>query len=156
MFSQWVLGYLTEEVMIGGKEVPVAAFTAAGGLAISLLIALLTKADKKPKAYAVRTSIAVITMLTPSIQIFTFWAFVLSIFWIYIIANELVSFLQSIGYILNVSQIILGATVLAWGNSIGDMVADVLMARQGLPQMAISATYGGPCFSKTQDGLQFV
>ncbi len=62
----------------------------------------------------------------------------LSIFWIYIIANELVSFLQSIGYILNVSRIILGATVLAWGNSIGDMVADVLMARQGLPQMGIS------------------
>jgi len=57
VFSQWVLGYLTEEVLIGGKEVPVAAFTAAGGLALSILIALLTKADKKPKVYAVSINV---------------------------------------------------------------------------------------------------
>jgi len=141
LFVQWQLGFLSEEVPIGGNEVPVAVFVAAGGLIIGIVIALTTKADEKPKAYA----------------IFIFWAFVLSILWIYTIAKELVSFLQSIGFILNVSHIILGSTVLAWGNSIGDMVADVLMARQGQPQMAISATYGGPCFNLLFGlGLSFV
>jgi hypothetical protein len=66
VFSQWVLGYLTEEVMIGGKEVPVASFTAAGGLVISILIALLTKTDKKPKAYSVSVHIVVVSQLTSS------------------------------------------------------------------------------------------
>lgn len=41
----------------------------------------------------------------------------------------------------------MGLTFLAWGNSIGDTVADVTLAKQGHARMAISACFGGPFFS---------
>ena len=34
--------------------------------------------------------------------------------------------------------------VLAWGNSIGDFVSNLTMARQGFPRMAVGAAFGGP------------
>eukprot|EP00002_Diphylleia_rotans_P021974 TRINITY_DN4290_c0_g1_i1.p1 TRINITY_DN4290_c0_g1~~TRINITY_DN4290_c0_g1_i1.p1 ORF type:complete len:805 (+),score=184.59 TRINITY_DN4290_c0_g1_i1:63-2477(+) len=74
-------------------------------------------------------------------------AFFMSMAWIYVIANELVSLLQSFGLILSLSEYILGVTVLAWGNSMPDLVADVVMARQGYPQMALGHCYGGPLFN---------
>eukprot|EP00057_Strongylocentrotus_purpuratus_P024094 XP_011678568.1 PREDICTED: sodium/potassium/calcium exchanger 6, mitochondrial [Strongylocentrotus purpuratus] len=46
-----------------------------------------------------------------------------------------------------INDAILGLTVLAWGNSIGDLVADVAMARQGFPTMGMSACFGGPMFN---------
>lgn len=38
-------------------------------------------------------------------------------------------------------------TVLAWGNSMGDMAANVSMARRGLSNMAMTACYAGPLFN---------
>ena len=35
------------------------------------------------------------------------------------------------GIIMNIPQAVLGLTVLAWGNSLGDMVANVSVARSG-------------------------
>jgi len=43
----------------------------------------------------------------------------MSVFWLYTIANELVAILQTIGLVLNIPYLILGATILAWGNSLG-------------------------------------
>jgi len=74
-------------------------------------------------------------------------AFAMSVVWIYLLANEVVSLLLSIGLILNISEAILGLTVLAWGNSVGDMVADVIVAKQGFPSMALAACFGGPFFN---------
>jgi sodium/potassium/calcium exchanger 6 len=34
--------------------------------------------------------------------------------------------------------------VVAWGVSLGDMVADIAIARSGQPKMAVSACYAGP------------
>lgn len=67
--------------------------------------------------------------------------------WIYFAADELVAVLQTMGVVLDISSLILGATVLAWGNSLGDVVANVIMARQGAPKMALAACFAGPCFS---------
>lgn len=81
------------------------------------------------------------------IHAFLLAAFLLSIFWIYLVANELVSLLQSIGLIFNISPAILGLTVLAWGNSTGDLISDIVVAKQGFPEMALAATFGGPLFN---------
>jgi sodium/potassium/calcium exchanger 6 len=43
---------------------------------------------------------------------------------------------------------ILGVTILGWANSIGDLVADVSLSKQGYSQMAFSAGFGGPLFSR--------
>jgi sodium/potassium/calcium exchanger 6 len=42
------------------------------------------------------------------------------------------------GVVSRVSHVILGLTVLAWCNSTGDLVADLAVAKQGFPRMAIS------------------
>lgn len=43
---------------------------------------------------------------------------------------------------------------MAWSNSIGDLVADVSVARQGFAQMAASAAIGGPLFSQFSQNIK--
>ena len=42
---------------------------------------------------------------------------------------------------------LLQLTILAWGNSMGDMSADVTMTKKGFGEMAITATLAGPVFN---------
>lgn len=73
-----------------------------------------------------------------------FAGFVVSIAWISTIANEVVGVLKAIGIVLGISDAILGLTIFAVGNSLGDLVADITVARLGYPVMALSACFGGP------------
>jgi len=74
-------------------------------------------------------------------------AFVMSVFWISVIAGELLECLVTLGIILRLSPALLGLTVLAWGNSVGDLVANVAVARVGQPAMAIAGCFAGPMFN---------
>ncbi|KAI8962700.1 Sodium/calcium exchanger protein-domain-containing protein [Daldinia sp. FL1419] len=76
--------------------------------------------------------------------LFCFLGFCVSIAWISTIAGEVVGVLKAFGVILDISEAILGLTVFAVGNSVGDLVADVTVARLGYPVMALSACFGGP------------
>lgn len=75
-------------------------------------------------------------------------AFIGSILIIYVVAQEVVSLLVTIGLVLNLSRSMLGLSVLAWGNSIGDLFSNITLAKQGYGKMAFAACVGGPLFSK--------
>lgn len=76
--------------------------------------------------------------------------FLMSVTWSYITAQELVGLLVSMAYIFGVKPSILGLTLLAWGNSIGDLVTNLTMALSGGvegAQIAFSGCYAGPIFN---------
>ncbi|CAO2145567.1 unnamed protein product [Urochloa humidicola] len=77
----------------------------------------------------------------------TLISFIMSVFWISTMARELLNCLAAIGVIMNFPPAILGMTVLAWGNSVGDLVADVALARAGQPTIAIAGCFAGPMFN---------
>ncbi|KAK0748187.1 Sodium/calcium exchanger protein-domain-containing protein [Apiosordaria backusii] len=99
-------------------------------VSLCLLGALLltTAPDKKPKYHF----------------LLCFLGFVISVAWISTIAGEVVGVMKAFGVILDISEAILGLTVFAVGNSLGDLVADVTVARLGYPVMALAACFGGP------------
>ncbi|KAF4094341.1 hypothetical protein AMELA_G00012160 [Ameiurus melas] len=79
--------------------------------------------------------------------LFALLGFIVSALWINTVASEVVSVLHLLGIVLRLSNTVLGLTLLAWGNSIGDCFADITIARQGYPRMAISACFGGIIFN---------
>ncbi|GJN87170.1 hypothetical protein Rhopal_000115-T1 [Rhodotorula paludigena] len=73
-----------------------------------------------------------------------FLGFGIAMVWILMIVNEVVGVLQTLGHIFGISDAILGLTIFAMGNSLGDLVANATVARMGYPAMAIAACFGGP------------
>lgn len=74
-------------------------------------------------------------------------AFIMSVFWISTTAGELLNCLEALGLLLKLPPSLLGLTVLAWGNSVGDLVADVAVAKAGEPAMAMAGCFVGPMFN---------
>ncbi|ESZ98915.1 hypothetical protein SBOR_0773 [Sclerotinia borealis F-4128] len=103
-------------------------FSLLGSLAAFAVLALTTTHSKPPKHRF----------------LLCFLGFVVAIAWISTIANEVVGVLKAFGVILGISDAILGLTIFAVGNSLGDLVADITVARLGYPVMALSACFGGP------------
>ena len=60
----------------------------------------------------------------------------------------MVNILDAVRVIFNLSKFMIGLTIGAWGNSIGDFLSNLSMAKNGFPRMAISACFGGPVLSK--------
>ncbi|XP_077377104.1 mitochondrial sodium/calcium exchanger protein isoform X2 [Festucalex cinctus] len=79
--------------------------------------------------------------------VFALLGFVVSAVLISAAASEVVSILHMLGVVFSLSNTVLGLTLLAWGNSIGDCFSDITLARQGYPRMAISACFGGIIFN---------
>ena len=76
--------------------------------------------------------------------LFCFLGFAVAIAWISTIAAEVVGVLKAFGVIFGISDAILGLTIFAVGNSLGDLVANITVAKLGFPVMALSACFGGP------------
>ena len=67
--------------------------------------------------------------------------------WLSMAAEELMFCLASLGTIAAIPGQFLGATVIAWGNSIGDFVANVALAKTGNAQIALAACFASPAFN---------
>eukprot|EP00039_Didymoeca_costata_P021051 m.343244 g.343244 ORF g.343244 m.343244 type:complete len:751 (+) comp22547_c0_seq1:366-2618(+) len=117
-------------VLLGGVY-PLLALVGAVGIVFAFALLGATEAKRPPERH----------------NAFAFLGFFVSVVWIYCVANEIVNVLQVIGRIMHISDAILGLTVLAWGNSIGDFVSNLTVARQGYPQMAFGACFGGPALN---------
>lgn len=119
-------------VMLGRSDVfdmlPAMALALLAGVPVALLV-WLSSSFERPPCYHF---------------LFGYAGFALSVLWIYGVANELLGLLRAFGLVLGLSDAILGLTVLAWGNSLGDFVTNVAVARQGYPSMAMAACFGGP------------
>ncbi|KAG6613489.1 Ca2 :Cation Antiporter (CaCA) Family [Phytophthora cinnamomi] len=74
-------------------------------------------------------------------------AFVMSVIWIMNIANEVLAVLETLGELFGISSSVLGVSVLAWGNSTGDLVSNMAIARDGFPTMAFAGCFAGPMFN---------
>ena len=128
LFTFVVTGY------IDFTSSPPYMFYIAEGIALvlSLMICFLTPLNNGPR----RTMI-----------FFSVFAFLFSILWIWFIANILIHLLGLLGLIFQLKQAYLGITVLAWGNSVGDMMANSAVAKKGFARMALVGCFAGPLFN---------
>jgi sodium/potassium/calcium exchanger 6 len=65
--------------------------------------------------------------------------FAIAASWLDAIADKLVELLELFGILLRIPNTIMGVTVLAFGNSLQDLVANVSLSKKGLNTMAITA-----------------
>lgn len=73
--------------------------------------------------------------------VISLYGFAIAATWIDTIASNLVGLLQFLGTISRIPSSILGITILAWGNSMGDLSANLAMARKGMPDMATTVSF---------------
>uniref|UniRef100_A0A4W4H449 Sodium/calcium exchanger membrane region domain-containing protein n=1 Tax=Electrophorus electricus TaxID=8005 RepID=A0A4W4H449_ELEEL len=73
-------------------------------------------------------------------------SFFLSSMWIAVYSYFMVWMVTIIGYTLGIPDIIMGITFLAAGTSVPDCIASLIVARQGLGDMAVSNTIGSNVF----------
>ncbi|XP_067311524.1 sodium/potassium/calcium exchanger 4a isoform X3 [Pseudorasbora parva] len=73
-------------------------------------------------------------------------SFFLSTLWIAVFSYIMVWMVTIVGYTLGIPDVIMGITFLAAGTSVPDCIASLIVARQGLGDMAVSNTIGSNVF----------
>ncbi|KAK4998720.1 hypothetical protein LTR66_002112 [Elasticomyces elasticus] len=124
----FAISFQAPDLFDDGFLVPI-LITLVVSLVLLLVVLTTTTPTHRPKSYTIVLALA---------------GFTVSISWISSIASQVVALLKALAVIANMSHAILGLTVFAVGNSLGDLVADITVARLGYPVMALSACFGGP------------
>ncbi|PPS93737.1 Sodium/calcium exchanger protein [Cryptosporidium hominis] len=75
-----------------------------------------------------------------------FFGIIMSIYWNGVLVNELVECIKVIGLTLGIKPAILGLTIVAMGNSIADLFANVAVSRAGHAHMGLAGCYGACVF----------
>ncbi|KAL3795639.1 hypothetical protein HJC23_002046 [Cyclotella cryptica] len=100
------------------------------------------------------------------------YGFLIAATWIDVISDQLVNVLEFVGLVLRIPSPVMGMTVLAWGNSVGDYSTNSALAQKGFSDMSMAACFAGPAFNlliglgsgllsqkdslMSEDGLHFV
>lgn len=123
LFSVFVLwANMREDLDSPGMTlVKMILYTLLGSLVLLALLLVATSEQRRPKYHF----------------ILCFMGFIISVAWISTIAGEVVGVLKTFGVVLGISEALLGLTIFAAGNSVGDLVADITVARLGYPVMAL-------------------
>lgn len=122
------------DVSIRDEALPVVLISFLIPLLLAVLVLRFAPCGNVPP----RLSVAVpITMI----------GFIASAAWLDYLADKIVSLLEFFGIICGIKSSIMGLTVLAWGNSSQDLIANMTVARKGLSTMAITASFAGPVFN---------
>ena len=81
----------------------------------------------------------------------TLWpvVFLLSILYIGVFSYFMVWWATSVGAVAGISDVVMGYTFLAAGTSVPDLMSSVIVARQGLGDMAVSSSIGSNIFDIT-------
>lgn len=111
---------------------PIIAWIVILTIPISLAIILTSDSDSPPMYYNGYSS---------------YLGFIVAVTWIYTISTEVINLLRALCLLFNLSNEIMGLTILAWGNCLLDIITNVSIASKGYPKMAVAACYGGPLMS---------
>jgi sodium/potassium/calcium exchanger 6 len=120
------------EAKPGSFWIKVGAYTMIPMVAFAIYIKFMTKVTQPP---------------VNIMFLFAIISFVNSISWIGFTCDIVVDLLTLLGQILSVPKAMLGFTLLAWGNCLGDMQANVAMTKKGFGEMAITGCMAGPIFN---------
>ncbi|GAA6102150.1 sodium/potassium/calcium exchanger 4 [Tachysurus ichikawai] len=82
----------------------------------------------------------------PRFEKYFMLSFILSTVWIAVFSYFMVWMVTIIGYTLGIPDVIMGITFLAAGTSVPDCIASLIVARQGLGDMAVSNSIGSNVF----------
>lgn len=123
------------EPVTSDSDVPLVVVLGGVGIVLGLIMAYLTREPVAPGEL-------------PGVQpLLQFGAFASSVVWMDVLANEAVALMESLGIMFSISTAILGLTVIAIGNSVGDFVADTAVARAGDAKMSVATCFGSPLFN---------
>ena len=122
------------DVSMEDKPLPIILLTFAVPLVLGFLVLRFAPCGDVPPKLSVAVPITMI-------------GFIASAAWLDYIADKIVSLLEFFGIFFGIPSTIMGLTVLAWGNSVQDLVANMTVARKGLSAMAVTASFAGPVFN---------
>lgn len=116
-------------------------FALISAVGLSVMTYFCTNNTKRPPRWSLGTSWPI------GADIVALYGLAMGVFWIDIIAGTLVDLLHCVGVVLGIPGSIMGLTVLAWGNSVGDFFTNKAVAKAGKGNMALTACYAGPVFN---------
>uniref|UniRef100_A0A0G4HM88 Sodium/calcium exchanger membrane region domain-containing protein n=1 Tax=Chromera velia CCMP2878 TaxID=1169474 RepID=A0A0G4HM88_9ALVE len=79
--------------------------------------------------------------------VLAFLCFCMAAMWINSIADVVVGGLTIVAGMSGVPKVVVGLTLLAWGNSLPDLVANCAVSKRGHAQMALTGCFAGPLFN---------
>mmetsp|Transcript_15341 Transcript_15341/g.36781 ORF Transcript_15341/g.36781 Transcript_15341/m.36781 type:complete len:628 (-) Transcript_15341:131-2014(-) len=140
-------GYDEDNATAGGVCFPVVVWPCCISFAIGCVVIKYAPCEKEgEKGGAHHTAPTLHMPLRYSLPI-ALYGFVIAASWIDVISDQLVNVLEFIGVILRIPAPVMGMTVLAWGNSVGDYTTNGTLAQRGLADMSMAACFAGPTFN---------